>query len=320
MAVHRYWKFAPAFLANGYELDLHGAYLLLVSTRADSGSTLTSNIAPSTGSLANLADSDITTGATWADARSLILTWDLGSAQDINNIQLVGGAAPDKFPVSGVLSWSDDNSTWSSFNEFVGNKWPGKNVATSDTNRRVTSVKAVIQLTMDGANNATAVTDQLGKNWTFFGNAKLSTASPKSGTAALTLDGAGDYISTSDNLNDIAFGSEDFTVEAWLKMAASNEMIVIDYYLTSDSTGSNWELGINGGSNTVYWYLGPSRSAAAPTTTSRSVAAAAPCVCISTACWTPPLRIPGSIPWVPRTFSVSAARFGPGTPATTLPA
>jgi hypothetical protein len=71
-------------------------------------------------------------------------------------------------------------------------------------------------LHFDGADASTTFTDVIGKTWTANGNAQLDTAQFKYGTASLLLDGTGDYL-LGQSSADWAFGTGDFTVEAWVR-------------------------------------------------------------------------------------------------------
>jgi hypothetical protein len=62
--------------------------------------------------------------------------------------------------------------------------------------------------------------DRGGKTITANGNAKLSTAEKKFGTASLALDGTGDYASVATN-SDFGYGTEDFTIEMWVYRTVS---------------------------------------------------------------------------------------------------
>lgn len=93
----------------------------------------------------------------------------------------------------------------------------------------------VALLGFNGANNATSTTDEAAtpQTYTFNGNAKLSTANKKFGSAALLLDGNGDYIRANDaalNLNDSIY-----TVEAWAYYDAAS------YKSTHSSVFSNYD-------------------------------------------------------------------------------
>jgi hypothetical protein len=68
-------------------------------------------------------------------------------------------------------------------------------------------------LHFDGTNGSTTFTDEKGVTWTPAGNAQLSTTNAKFGTACLLLDGTGDWLEAT--LAAFAFGTGDFTIEAW---------------------------------------------------------------------------------------------------------
>lgn len=93
----------------------------------------------------------------------------------------------------------------------------------------------------DGANGATTFTEQTGKTLTAADGAKLSTTSPKFGSASLALDGAGDYVTT-PGVTDFVFGSGDFTVEAWIKTSTTREQLIVDFYVPLQVT---WQLELN---------------------------------------------------------------------------
>jgi hypothetical protein len=75
-----------------------------------------------------------------------------------------------------------------------------------------------LMLHMNGANGSTVFTDSSlsPKTVTANGNARLSTMSPKFGTASGLFDGAGDYIDTPDS-EDFNVGNGNFTVDCWVK-------------------------------------------------------------------------------------------------------
>lgn len=75
--------------------------------------------------------------------------------------------------------------------------------------------RVILLLHMDGANNATSFPDSsvIGTTMSASGQAKLTTAGPKFGSAAATFDGAGDSVNGT-NAN-FALGTADFTIEFW---------------------------------------------------------------------------------------------------------
>lgn len=70
---------------------------------------------------------------------------------------------------------------------------------------------------MDGINNATTFTDSSpsAHGVTAVNDARISTATKKFGTGALSLDGSQDRLSIADS-SDFDFGTSDFTVDFWI--------------------------------------------------------------------------------------------------------
>jgi len=95
--------------------------------------------------------------------------------------------------------------------------------------------------------------DRAPKTLTLNGNAKLSTAEKKFGTASLILDGTGDYISHT-SITDFGFGTGDFTIEGWFYKTASLSQILVDTRTTAtensimvqSNSGGNLRLFVNG--------------------------------------------------------------------------
>lgn len=89
---------------------------------------------------------------------------------------------------------------------------------TSDADPFWSSV--VLALHFDGSNGSTVFTDEKGKTVTANGNAQISTVQYKFGGASAYFDGSGDYLTVSSSA-DFAFGTDDFTIEAWVNIAAA---------------------------------------------------------------------------------------------------
>jgi hypothetical protein len=100
----------------------------------------------------------------------------------------------------------------------------------------------------DGTNGSTTITDSSGspKTVSVFGNAQISTAQSKFGGASILLDGTGDRLTTPSN-SAFAFGTADFTVEAWIMESARAQ------YATLIEIGNHLTTGVifltNGGNN-----------------------------------------------------------------------
>src|SRR5690606_17008690 len=73
-------------------------------------------------------------------------------------------------------------------------------------------------LHFDGEDESTTFTDETGRIWTPGGDAKISTTGPKFGTGCGLFDGDGDYLTTASS-DGFAFGTGDYTIEAWVYIA-----------------------------------------------------------------------------------------------------
>jgi hypothetical protein len=94
----------------------------------------------------------------------------------------------------------------------------------------------------DGANGSTTFTDNspTPKTATANGNAQISTVQSKFGGASAYFDGTGDYLSISSN-NDFAFGTGNFTVEAWIyRTGGSGNQPICQSDALGGSTNNKW--------------------------------------------------------------------------------
>ncbi|WGT65001.1 hypothetical protein [Variovorax paradoxus] len=141
MAAHRYWRVKVVAAYAGGALTLSEVQLFNETTRVDAAATLSSNVAPTSGTLANLKDDSLTTEASWAVAKDVVLVWDLGSGGDVDVTNILFGSADSRlvFPAVAVLQWSDDGAAWSDRypTAFIGIKWPGVRTKTANTMRAI---------------------------------------------------------------------------------------------------------------------------------------------------------------------------------------
>ena len=86
----------------------------------------------------------------------------------------------------------------------------------------------ILLLHCDGTNGSTSFTDSSsnGATVTANGNAAVSTAQSQFGGASLGLDGTGDYLSVPD-ANNFDFGSGDFTIDMWVRLAGTSSFQTI---------------------------------------------------------------------------------------------
>ena len=101
----------------------------------------------------------------------------------------------------------------------LGDNFSWKDI--SGNNRQATipvDTNVSLLLNGNGSNGSTTITDSSAYNRiiTVNGNAQISTAQKKFGASSMFFDGNGDYIRAA-NSSEFAFGTGDFTVEAWLR-------------------------------------------------------------------------------------------------------
>lgn len=97
-------------------------------------------------------------------------------------------------------------------------------------------------LSFDGSHGSTSFVDTSvnPKTVSAIGQASLSTADKKWGTASLAVDGSGDYANVPATA-DFAFGLNDFTVECWFKTTST--IVYVDYTEIFYLTGTNVIIG-----------------------------------------------------------------------------
>lgn len=102
-------------------------------------------------------------------------------------------------------------------------------------------------LHLNGANNSTTFTDESGKTWTAAGAARLSTASPRFGSAWGYFDGStlGGVLTTYSP--DFAFGSGDFTIDFWALRGEAADASYSRYISGSANVDgiSDWSVGVS---------------------------------------------------------------------------
>ena len=107
----------------------------------------------------------------------------------------------------------------------------------------------VLLLHGNGTNGSTTITDSSPspKTVTAVGNAQISTAQSKFGGSSIAFDGSGDYLDISSGFIN---GTEDFTIEWWELLAATN----VAYSFLYISSLPSPIVGIRTGNNSVQIY------------------------------------------------------------------
>ena len=138
---------------------------------------------------------------------------------------------------SGSTGFAGAGQTRLHINSRVGTWAVGNTVTYYDTDRTTVLASGTIA-SIDATNNYVnltgkclgfeTITDRVTKTVYAQGNAKLSTAQKKFGTASLALDGTGDYATVAIQ-PDFEFGTDAWCIEAWVyntTQPASNQVIV----------------------------------------------------------------------------------------------
>jgi hypothetical protein len=88
-------------------------------------------------------------------------------------------------------------------------------------------VISALLLQMNGANGSTSFVDAMSRHSPVAnGNAQISTAQAKFGSASGLFDGSGDYVSVADS-SDWDFGADDFTIDMWVRPASTGQTAVL---------------------------------------------------------------------------------------------
>jgi hypothetical protein len=141
--------------------------------------------------------------------------------------------------LSGTAGFASQGKTLVKLFDVVGSGsiQPGDSMTYYDIDgTTILATGIVSSIELDGANarvllngksaGFVAAEERNGKTITANGNAKLSTALKKFGTASLSLDGTGDYAFIQSN-TDFEFGTQDFTIEGWFYRIGTDRTQVI---------------------------------------------------------------------------------------------
>lgn len=106
--------------------------------------------------------------------------------------------------------------------------WGGSAAASSPPSSQ--NANTVLLLHMNGADASTTFTDSSATTphtVTAAGNAQIDTAQSKFGGASGLFDGTGDFL-TLDGSAEFAFGTGDFTVDFWFRIAVAGTAVLFD--------------------------------------------------------------------------------------------
>lgn len=112
-------------------------------------------------------------------------------------------------------------------------------------------------LHFNGTNGSTTITDSSpnGHTTTAVGNAQLTTTSPKFGSACLTLDGSGDWLTVPAH-SSFDMGTGDFTIELFFKQTATAGTRNVIAQNVASSTANNLSIRLTGSTTLTVNYAG----------------------------------------------------------------
>lgn len=266
MAKHRYWRAVGLKPHDGGGVvELSEFWLLNGATRADAGAALGSSVAPINGLLTNLQDANPATMATLAAGSTL--TWDLGVATEITNIQVGAGDSAARFLLGCAIERSDDGVTWREFQlgrNWMGIRWPGARALTANVLRVPPIEHIAVRMSFEPAawqNN------EYGPAITFNVDAGATalTVNPIKGSRSVAFSGSGRLWVTPSVFAYAA--NMDFTVQAWVRATSTaNTGAVIAAFggISTNTSVVNLQLNPNTGVLTLQVTGTTSRSLQSP--------------------------------------------------------
>ncbi|MDD4409655.1 MAG: LamG domain-containing protein, partial [Candidatus Pacebacteria bacterium] len=131
------------------------------------------------------------------------------------------------------------------------------NTCTTGTSSAITTdPNTVLLMHMDGTDNGTTFNDQTGKTVTRYGDTKTIIATKKFGSASAYFDGTGDYMTIPYN-SDFYFGSNNFTIDLWVKFNSLPTNDSFTALLTNfASVSSKWGIWLYNYNGTYQWNVG----------------------------------------------------------------
>ena len=98
------------------------------------------------------------------------------------------------------------------------------------------------------------ISDETGRAWVVGGGAQISTSQSKFGGSSLSLNGAsGTYITTT-NTSEFVFGSDPFTIEAFVRPAVAMDTAIAANWRGVSAADCAWNLMTTAGRNVAFSY------------------------------------------------------------------
>lgn len=220
MAAHRYWRICGFGVWGAGNLTLTELQLFSAAGRVDNLATLTSSVAPATGSLSSLADNSYSGAVTFAGADvrapSFNIVWDFSAGnQDILIARFGADSLRAEFVEQFITQYSDDNVNWTAPLGALARSvtYPGSGAYTDVD---ISFVDATALLHMDGTTGGTTFLDSSPN-----GNAVTTSSGISIGATTKFGSGSASFPSSSSAgglliSNATPLNSDDFRMEFWV--------------------------------------------------------------------------------------------------------
>ena len=226
MTAARYWRVVGIRAYGGGEIEITAARLAdAAGVPVVESAVLTCTGIVAGGSLSNLSDADLTTGARFdTSSNGFALGWDFGAGVTVSVSNLLIGASDliEDFVSEYTLQYSDTGVDWVTLRNVGRILWPGANTLNALGVGDAFYDNTSLLLHADGLHGSTVVTDSSvsPKTMTAKGNAALSTVYAAFGGASLRMTGAvGDGVYSPYNAA-FDFGTGDFCIEFSLRLSS----------------------------------------------------------------------------------------------------
>lgn len=271
MASARYWRAVGLSAYGGGDVELSEFQLYSAGGRVDDSATLTCTLPLVSGSVANLKDDDTATVARFNPKPSgFALQWDFGSGStaDVVLARLGSSSSQALFLSHFDLQYSSDGILWTQLSQQGRFAWPGSNALTSiDTGGDDAEYEnTTLLMHFEGGFTDSSFVAQTAT--ILNGAPTFSSSIKKFGTQAGDFRRLGS-ISVASGMD---FGTNDFTVEAWVYWNSASGVEQLGLFQLStpgaDYSTSTFSLAIYAATGGVYaLYCGGNftSSAAIPT-------------------------------------------------------
>lgn len=237
MPAARYWRIARIETFAGGDLELSEVALYEGAARVDGSATVSSVVAPASGSLTDLGDASFSTSVRWpGDAVRLpgfAVVWDFGAGitKDISELRFAGPDA-GRFVLGFTIEQSSDGAEWAKRGTYFGLPYAGADAFTPLVMVSEVNIDAFdLIVNAEGATLEEATANRSRESVTFSpdnatiaaSGASVDDTRAKFGTRSLLFNGTSDYQSMKADVLLRGVGTTgDFCIAAWVRPASTS--------------------------------------------------------------------------------------------------